>query len=59
MKVKDVLETLNSIDKVKQTLLDTPDENIRIFITSDIAKLILKIFHEYESDILQMDVIRK
>jgi len=57
MKVKDVLDTLNGIDDVRQVLFSTTDEGT--FISKDIVELIQKLLGDYERDILALDVIHR
>ena len=58
MKVESVVKTLDDISEVRQVLTSAiPNEGT--YITDDIVKLILSLLHDYESYILQMDVIHK
>ena len=58
MKVESVVKTLDDISEVRQVLTSAiPNEGS--YITDGIVKLILSLLHDYESYILQMDVIHK
>ena len=58
MKVKDVLETLDNINEVRQVLYSASEEE-GTHVTPDIVELIQKLINSYEADILQFDVIKR
>ena len=57
MKVKDILDTLDNINEVRQVLYSANDEGT--FISKDIVNLVEKIFGDYERDLLVLDVIHQ
>lgn len=58
MKVKDILDTIDNIQEVEQILLSADAEE-GTHITYETVLMIRKLLHEYESDILHLDVIHK
>lgn len=56
MKVESCVKTLDDINEVRQVLTSAiPNEGT--YITDDIVTVIKSLLHDYESYILQMDVI--
>lgn len=57
MKVSEIIETFDDIDTVRQVLYSANDEGT--FISKDIVDTIEKIFGDYETYLLSLDVIHK